>query len=159
MCTFINSPVLSFCEMCNYNRSIQPNQNSKKDITTWRACIKPGRRCDAQDSKGIWRKGVIIKIKVDQVLVNYTGWSHRYDEWISISSPRLLPRGRETDRPVEEPRQRRFFSLSGLLLSRHDSFDSPHQDKKEEEDINEPLHKDSRVYLQWTVRCGPSRSR
>lgn len=91
---------------------------SKTSGESWREGLKPNSLIDCIDASNIWYNSTVLSIKTTenlsgtltrQVLVgfrvyeshgekfdekgNYRGWSSKFDEWISIRSPRIAPFG------------------------------------------------------------------
>ena len=49
-----------------------------------------GQNVDVLDVKNKWVNGEVIFIKKDLLYIHYSGWSHRFDEEIPTTSPRVL---------------------------------------------------------------------
>jgi hypothetical protein len=59
---------------------------------------------DARDSEYIWCKAEVMAViesknEENSILVHYIGWGRKYDEVLSINSPRIAPKGFYSDRP------------------------------------------------------------
>ncbi|CAD8150769.1 unnamed protein product [Paramecium octaurelia] len=89
------------------SKLLQNNQtilNRKKEFKEWKmkkkiTNFKLGDSLDVLDTEHIWCVGQIINMRNQkEMLVHYKGWDKVYDEYISISSPRLSPLGLFTDR-------------------------------------------------------------
>jgi len=50
---------------------------------------KVGQWVDVIDTMGQWLEAQITKLSVDKVRVHFNGWGSRWDEWISVNSPRI----------------------------------------------------------------------
>lgn len=52
-----------------------------------------GQYVDARDSVGKWCAGQIVEYDEDKKLVrvHFDGWSEKYDEYISLLSPKIAP--------------------------------------------------------------------
>jgi hypothetical protein len=50
---------------------------------------KLGQWVDVKDTMGQWLEAQVTKLSVDKVRVHFNGWGARWDEWISVSSPRI----------------------------------------------------------------------
>lgn len=50
-----------------------------------------GTWVDVRDAMGQWYEGQVVGNHNSYVLVHYNGWSDMWNEWIEISSNRLLP--------------------------------------------------------------------
>ncbi|CAD8064026.1 unnamed protein product [Paramecium sonneborni] len=78
--------------------------NRKKEFKEWKLKkkiknVKQGDSLDVLDTEHIWCVGQIMNIRNQkEMLVHYQGWNKAYDEYISISSPRLSPLGLFTNR-------------------------------------------------------------
>ena len=44
---------------------------------------------DARDQIRTWYRGRVEDVKKDRVLIQFMGWSTRFNDWIPIKSPRL----------------------------------------------------------------------
>jgi hypothetical protein len=58
---------------------------------------------DARDTEYIWCKAEVMAVieskdKDNSILVHYKGWSRKYDEVLSLSSPRIAKEGFYTSR-------------------------------------------------------------
>lgn len=88
-------------------------ESKTKELWEWRATLAPNSVIDAHD-KTVWTKSTILEVKEQQVTPertvtmayvafriyvengsktdergSYDGWSNRFDEWMSIYSPRI----------------------------------------------------------------------
>ena len=70
----------------------------KRHVVTrrWRD-FEIGDEVDANDTEGTWLQAEVINIRPrdrpTEVLIHYTGWGSKYDEYISVDSARLARRG------------------------------------------------------------------
>ena len=46
---------------------------------------------DVLDKKNKWVNGEVLFIRKEELYIHYSGWSHRFDEYISVHSDRVLP--------------------------------------------------------------------
>jgi ubiquitin carboxyl-terminal hydrolase 34 len=94
---------------------IAPFETKTKDLWEWKASLKIGDHVDAND-KSVWNKSTILDIKENQLGPDRTikmayigyrvytetgnksdekgtfeGWSAKFDEWIPIYNPRIMP--------------------------------------------------------------------
>ena len=53
--------------------------------------IRRGYLCDARDRRGFWSGAVVLDVESARVRVRYTGWSSKFNEWVSLSS--IAPHG------------------------------------------------------------------
>ena len=62
-------------------------------MSKWRKQLKTGDKCDVVDPSHKWYTCTIVDIAPtrNQIMVHFTGWLPKYDEWISRDSPRLQP--------------------------------------------------------------------
>jgi len=100
----------------NNAHEISPYKSKCKDFD-WRLSIKAGDQIDACDTSQVWYNATVlsdreVKIdpersikeifigyriytpngeKVDHEGQRYVGWSSRYDEWVSVTNPRIAP--------------------------------------------------------------------
>ena len=51
----------------------------------------PGQWVDALDTVSQWLEARVLAVRGDDLLITYSGWSSRWDEWLPQSSPRLAP--------------------------------------------------------------------
>ncbi|XP_064455760.1 PHD finger protein 20-like isoform X2 [Ornithodoros turicata] len=53
--------------------------------------FSPGTRVEAQDFQEKWYPAKVVTVDEEDgdVLIHFEGWSSRYDEWVSMDSPRL----------------------------------------------------------------------
>eukprot|EP00742_Colponemidia_sp_Colp-10_P004703 GILJ01005016.1.p1 GENE.GILJ01005016.1~~GILJ01005016.1.p1 ORF type:complete len:538 (-),score=65.74 GILJ01005016.1:200-1813(-) len=49
-----------------------------------------GEHLDVLDTVNKWCNGEILELSSDKALIHYTGFASKWDEWISLTSPRLL---------------------------------------------------------------------
>lgn len=63
---------------------------SSSDIESLLEGFKVGEVVNCKDTVGDWLNASIIKIENNTVLIHYTGWPNKWDEWVGINSPRLL---------------------------------------------------------------------
>jgi len=78
-------------------------ENQKCDFTTWQLSKKVekvdvGQMLDVRDTGYIWCKGTVTMViesigKEPILAIHYEGWNRWYDEFLSISSPRLARLG------------------------------------------------------------------
>ncbi|GFO13919.1 PHD finger protein 20-like protein 1 [Plakobranchus ocellatus] len=63
---------------------------------TW----KKGERLEAQDFSNTWYPSKIVEISEEEkaVLIHFEGWNQRYDEWFEMTSERLRPTTRHSER-------------------------------------------------------------
>ena len=47
----------------------------------WRSALKEDYEVRAQDVTGKWLDGKVIKVEGKKVLVHFTGWNSKFDEW------------------------------------------------------------------------------
>jgi len=62
----------------------------------WRASLCIASILDAKDDAGCWYPAMILKVRRDQLLVHFVGWSHIFNEWLPRESHRLEPSGQRT---------------------------------------------------------------
>ncbi|XP_071455555.1 PHD finger protein 20-like isoform X2 [Hetaerina americana] len=69
-----------------YGVDISRHLRSKVDFT-------PGARLEARDFTERWYAAKVVEVdwEEEEVLVHFEKWSSRFDEWISMDSPRLRP--------------------------------------------------------------------
>ena len=63
-------------------------------ILTWEISPLQGCRLEAKDHLGDkWWEAKVVEVDYEgnEVLVHFTGWNGRHDEWIKMDSPRLQP--------------------------------------------------------------------
>ena len=58
--------------------------------------LKQGDLIDCQDLHNRWYVSTVREITSTDILVNYSGWSENFDEWIPINSNRIMPFGKIT---------------------------------------------------------------
>ena len=51
----------------------------------------PGQWVDALDTVSQWLEARVLAVRGDDLLITYSGWSSRWDEWLPQTSPRLAP--------------------------------------------------------------------
>ncbi|RLN57139.1 hypothetical protein BBJ28_00025520, partial [Nothophytophthora sp. Chile5] len=77
-----------------------PNRRKKRmqppDVEQWRVGLKEGDEIDARDTSRKWYEARVLYVDDLQALIHYVGWNARFDEWIDITSQRLMPRGWKT---------------------------------------------------------------
>jgi NMD protein affecting ribosome stability and mRNA decay len=49
--------------------------------TRWRTALKEDYEVRAQDMSGKWLDGKVVEREGKKVLVHFTGWNSKYDEW------------------------------------------------------------------------------
>jgi hypothetical protein len=61
-----------------------------------------GDQLDALDTRNLWLEAEVVDINPDigQIYIHYTGWSQRWDIWISESSERIGPYRSHTTGPT-----------------------------------------------------------
>ena len=99
--------------MDRWSVELAPYESKTKDLFEWKKNLKVNDLIDAHD-KTVWNKSTILDMKeqmitpertITMVLVGYRvyvengaksdergtfdGWSNRFDEWISVYSPRI----------------------------------------------------------------------
>ncbi|RLN97457.1 hypothetical protein BBJ28_00014688 [Nothophytophthora sp. Chile5] len=57
----------------------------------WRSDLKLGQLVDALDTDSKWYEARVVDLADAQAKVHYRGWSAKWDEWLSRTSPRLMP--------------------------------------------------------------------
>lgn len=57
----------------------------------WWSSLRIGHPLDVRDSVGKWCVCVIVEKQSTQIFVHYTGWGHKWDEWLSNDSERIAP--------------------------------------------------------------------
>ena len=50
-----------------------------------------GQWVDVKDTIDQWLEGQILQVRDNYVYVHYNGWGTRWDEWIEMNSPRIIP--------------------------------------------------------------------
>ncbi|RLN14667.1 hypothetical protein BBJ28_00000312 [Nothophytophthora sp. Chile5] len=65
-------------------------------VEQWRVGLREGDEIDARDTNRKWYAARVQYVDDLQVLIHYVGWNVRFDEWIDITSQRLMPRGWKT---------------------------------------------------------------
>ncbi|KAG6965663.1 hypothetical protein JG687_00005293 [Phytophthora cactorum] len=60
-------------------------------LEQWRSELKLEQIVDALDTDSRWYEARIVDITDARVKVHYRGWSVKWDEWLSRTSPRLMP--------------------------------------------------------------------
>ena len=101
-------------------------ETKTKELFEWKSNLKVGSLCDVHD-KTVWNKSTIFDIKEQQITAersvslaligyriymengtkndekgSYEGWSNRFDEWISVYSPKIQPLFSKTQRGQQE---------------------------------------------------------
>lgn len=77
----------------------------KKDLTqynTW----KEGDMLDAKDTANRWLVATVVKIdptNSTRLFVHYEGWDDKWNEWFTVSSPRVAPIGTHTSSRFKFP--------------------------------------------------------
>ncbi|KAG7381624.1 hypothetical protein PHYPSEUDO_005782 [Phytophthora pseudosyringae] len=60
-------------------------------LEQWRSELTVEQMVDALDTDSKWYEATIVGITDAQAKVHYRGWSSKWDEWLSRTSPRLMP--------------------------------------------------------------------
>lgn len=62
-------------------------------------------KLEAEDSNGLWCVATISKVKGDELLIHFDGWSTDQDYWCQLDSIQIHPVGwcEENGRELEEP--------------------------------------------------------
>jgi hypothetical protein len=96
------------------------------DMMRWREGLTTGSLCDARDdNSSCWYSALILQRRssttiffeddeVDEVLIHFETWDDRWDEWISITSKRIVPRD---SAPI-------YYSVH---MFQHEGGHSPHE--------------------------------
>jgi len=64
-------------------------QEEEKNLPKWRQELKVGSLVDAQDQVRVWYRGRVEDVSKDRLLIQFLGWSTRFNDWIPRSSSRL----------------------------------------------------------------------
>jgi hypothetical protein len=73
------------------------NDGDDSDLDLPDRVLSLNERVDVQDGS-FWRIGEIIAVKGERVHVHMEGFGPEYNEWMDMSSPRIMPLGFHTDR-------------------------------------------------------------
>ena len=77
------------------NNQIENNDNNFNfncyDIN--KRILKKGQWVDVKDTVDQWLDAQVMDVKPDnsEVFIHYIGWAERWDEWIPMNSPRIMP--------------------------------------------------------------------
>ncbi|XP_060555974.1 uncharacterized protein LOC132716672 [Ruditapes philippinarum] len=99
---------LDYDSMSSSSGSVKNLQLPQRLGISWRK----GERLEAMDYLNSWFPAKIRSINEDdmKVLIHFDGWNQRYDEWIDMSSDRIRPLVRHSER---KERSKRARSTSG----------------------------------------------
>ncbi|XP_013405802.1 PHD finger protein 20 isoform X2 [Lingula anatina] len=98
-----------------------PDSNKKppnRAGITW----KPGEKLEAKDFLQKWYPAKIVEIdqKEEEVLIHFEGWNSRFDEWLEMTSERLRPITRHSerkDKPVQKVKKAKY-KISDVVLAK-----------------------------------------
>ena len=83
-----DSPLLSLL-VNQDDEEVEDKKEQDEDLPQWRKELKVGSLVDARDQIRTWYRGRVEDVKKDRVLIQFMGWSTRFNDWIPIKSPRL----------------------------------------------------------------------
>ena len=78
------------------NNDISNENNKNYDFNCYdlnKRLLKKGQWVDVKDTVDQWLDAQIMDVKPDnsEVFIHYIGWADRWDEWIPMNSPRIMP--------------------------------------------------------------------
>ncbi|GAB6020004.1 hypothetical protein CHUAL_002754 [Chamberlinius hualienensis] len=94
------------------------SSSSASNSTSSRSLIRfqVGGRLEARDYLNMWYPSRIIQVDWDnrEILIHFERWNSRFDEWVSMDSPRLRPITRTSTR--KDARTRRITALKEFKI-------------------------------------------
>lgn len=112
---WLNADILRYLDKTVSVNEIMPFKSKTPDYE-WRLGIKIGDIIDVCDTSNVWYNSTVLDInteeidgmevksvlvgyrvfdedgdKIDQEGRRFSGWSSRYDEWLTVTNPRIQP--------------------------------------------------------------------
>lgn len=75
----------------NFENSYSPETMSIFPYSWNRVKFEKGMWIDAKDTLEKWMEAVVLQTKGKSILVRYSGWDVKFDEWLTIDSHRIAP--------------------------------------------------------------------
>lgn len=82
--------------------------------------FRAGEKIEARDCFNMWYPSKIIQVDWDdkEVLIHFERWNHRFDEWVSMNSPRLRAATRTSSRKEKGHHRHRGFRIGQVILAK-----------------------------------------